>query len=134
VRASLTLFLVIIMLALTGCGKVPPDSEPSIEKIELIKESSEDQTDIITTYTEESSIQVIVEAIKSSTKLPGILDVAKPQYMLKLYYKNGTTQTYLLWISKSDAGYNGMIMNVEDTHVGYALNKDSAKALFKLIK
>ena len=95
-KTALTLFLVIIMLALTGCGEVPPDSETSVEKIELIEESSEGQTDIIATYTEENSIQVIVEAINSSTKQPAILDVVKPQYMLKLYYKNGNTQTYFL--------------------------------------
>ncbi len=107
-----------------------------VEKIELLNVEgfTQNNASVLKTFTEKEQLQAIIEAIETSDKMSGILNVIEPDYGLNLYYKDGETITYYLWLSKEGAKYYGMIMDTEDTHTGFTLKESSAKILHELIQ
>ncbi|MDW7650303.1 MAG: hypothetical protein SCK29_08910 [Bacillota bacterium] len=132
-KSTVLFFVVIALIVFTGCQKAP--SAGSVQKIELLQIDGFTQTDsvVLATFTEQDEIQPIVKAIETSTKIDGILDVTAPSFGLKLYDTNDAVKTYYLWVGQ-DTRYNGMIMDVEDTHTGYTLTEEAAEMLFTLIQ
>ena len=136
-KPAVLLLIVLVFTVLTGCQANQPAATASdVEKIELLDVEGFTTTNprILKTFNEPAQIEAILEAIENSEEIDGILDVSEPDYGLKLYYKNGETPIYFLWLEKSGANYYGMIMDADESHTGYTLTGNSAKILHNLIK
>jgi hypothetical protein len=69
-------------------------------------------------------IKKIEEAISGAEKVPGIVNIADPEYRIELEDKD-----YFLWIN----GRSGTIMDNEDTNTIHSLSKSSIKLFNNLI-
>jgi len=134
-KPVLLVVIVFLLIGLSGCQKTPAvGSVQDVKKIEILQgEGFHENKPVVKTFSGEEQIAAIVKAIKTSTKMDGILDVTEPPYTLKLYYENDEIKTYHLWVEKSGINYYSMIMDVEDTHIGYKLTEESVKVLLELI-
>jgi hypothetical protein len=83
------------------------------------------------TFYKEKEIKIAQDAIQSAEKIQGILDVAKSNFEFSLIDSKGNKETFFLWLRKEDNG--GMIMNVQDTHTGYTLQKTDVAKLKELL-
>ncbi|MCW3490470.1 M56 family metallopeptidase [Dethiobacter alkaliphilus] len=68
---------------------------------------------------------IFFKAVNDAEKIPGTLNVTKPQYRFRI-----DDESYFLWISEE----GGMIMNLKDTNTGYSLTSSSAKEIYEFIK
>ncbi|MFC4184441.1 hypothetical protein [Saccharococcus thermophilus] len=70
-------------------------------------------------YGQENAVelQTFVDAIKKAKKVNSIVDVVKPDFLLKIAFENKTTSKHYLWLSSD----SGSIINKEDTHTIYTL-------------
>lgn len=68
---------------------------------------------------------------KESEKIPGILDVAPSDYILKIYRNNKSVQTVDLWINKDSI--RGMYIYRDNTETGYTISKMDTDKLKKII-
>ena len=135
-KPILLVVIFFILIGVSGCQNAPAvGSAQDVNQIEILQgEGFQENKPVVKTFSGEEQIEAIVKAIKASAKMDGALDVTEPPYALKLYYENGETKTYHLWVEKSGINYYGMIMDVEDTHTGYKLTEESVKVLLELIE
>ncbi|MCL6458894.1 MAG: DUF4362 domain-containing protein [Gorillibacterium sp.] len=76
-------------------------------------------------------VHAFVEAIKTATKIQGILDIREPDYDVVIN-QNGTHQSIHLWLEQNIA--SGMFTYISDTGTGYNLTKESTTQLLNLIQ
>jgi len=77
------------------------------------------------------TIERIARAIREAEKQPGIVDIAAPEYDVRLTYRDGSTEAFHLWL---DARYeHATIMDVRDTHYIYRVSAESTKDLLEII-
>jgi hypothetical protein len=126
-KGFIILSLIICSILFSGCPIKSETKEATQETQEKLKVTGE----INKTFYQEKEIKIARDAIKSAEKIPGILDVAKSNFEISLIDSKGNKETYFLWLRKEDNG--GMIMNIEDTHTGYTLQKTDVAKLKKLI-
>lgn len=69
--------------------------------------------------------------IKESQRLPGILNVASPDYILEIHDFNKDMQTVFLWIRKDSI--QGMYMYKNDTEKGYVISETKTEKLKKIV-
>lgn len=72
----------------------------------------------------EDDLSSFIQAVKDSTKVPGIVNMAAPQFTFSLDDEN-----YALWITK-DAG---SLMKTTDTHTIYKLSDHSVSAIYQIL-
>lgn len=70
------------------------------------------------------TINMIKEAVSNSEKQPGIVDMADPEFKIKI-----GEETYFLWVDEK----SGTIMNTKDTHTIYSLSVSSIKQINNII-
>jgi organic radical activating enzyme len=106
-------------------GTVPKrNTQEILEKLKVTGEVNK-------TFYKEKEIKIARDAIQSAEKIPGILNVAKSNFEISLIDTKGNKETFFLWLRKEDNG--GMIMNIEDTHTGYTLQKTDVAKLKELL-
>ncbi|MDG5788569.1 hypothetical protein QA612_13870 [Evansella sp. AB-P1] len=86
---------------------------------------------IIKSFHEKEYIAVIIDAINSSTRLKGDVDMGFGDYNLTLHFKENEKRVFHLWIS--DDSVAGNIMDIEETETLYRLTKKSTAYLKELI-
>jgi len=82
-------------------------------------------------YTDQSRIEAIAHAINTAEQLAGILNTAAPDYVVTIT-RQIEKHTFNLWISGNNE--QGMIMDVQDTHKGYALTPEATNKLLQIIQ
>jgi hypothetical protein len=100
------------------------NTQETLEKLKVTGEVNK-------TFYKEKEINIARDAIQSAEKIQGILDVAKSNFEISLIDSKGNKETFFLWLRKEDNG--GMIMNVQDTHTGYTLQKRDVAKLKELL-
>lgn len=70
-------------------------------------------------------VDVLTKAVKNAVKVPGIVNMANPQYKFSL-----GDQVYRLWIDD----VSGVIMNTEDTTTIYSLTETSLIEVKELVE
>jgi hypothetical protein len=100
------------------------NTQETLEKLKVTGEVNK-------TFYKEKEIKIARDAIQSAEKIPGILDVAKNNFEISLIDSKGNKQTFFLWLRRKDNG--GMLMNIEDTHTGYTLQKTDVAKLKELL-
>lgn len=133
----LILFTVLTaLLALVGCQAQPQGLEGNLESPQSAKDEvvfykmnsfSEVDEESKVTYTDSTTYQVFQMAVKKAKKLPGVVDVASPQYGFELDHKS-----YFLWLDEGRK--TGSLMHAEDTHYLYHLSEDSLQPLYDLVR
>lgn len=115
----LSILFIIIGLLLVGCSqkeqnetRSPVGKSNSGSKMELL--------DLKGNY----EIAIFNTAVSDSTKEPGIVNMANPQYQFSL-----DEESYFLWITVD----NGTIMSTTDTHTIYSLSTSSIKEVYEFV-
>ena len=114
-KKFLLLLVVVIALIVSACS-----SGQQVESVTMYKMTSFSDADLdsVKEITDPDEIATIQAAIKNAVKQPGIVNMADPEFMIE-----AGEQSYYLWIEEE----TGTIMNVEDTHTIYSLEKKNAK-------
>lgn len=116
-KISLLVLLVLVTLGIVGC-----QGEEAAEKITIYDlQNSPGMLQI----EDEETISDIEEAINTAMKMPGIVDMADPEYRIEL-----GEQTYFLWLDE----VSGTIMNTVDTHTIYTLKDRHVPQLYEIIQ
>ncbi|WHY85735.1 hypothetical protein QNH39_24535 [Neobacillus novalis] len=113
------LFLPFVLLfVLIGCSK----SSDNTEKVNVYKMVSFSLTekDSLITFSDSKVIKVFIDAFNNAKRVPGVVDVAEPEYKVELGDKK-----YFLWIRQE----SGTIMNLNDRNTVYTLSKSSVKTI-----
>ncbi|QJC50787.1 DUF4362 domain-containing protein [Paenibacillus albicereus] len=87
-------------------------------------------------FEEGGQVRAFEEAIRSSERIEGILDVAEPDFDLVLQSEGGARKAYHLWLPLGGAkteGMKGMAMEAANTHTGYTISATAAKQLAELV-
>ena len=134
-RRILLCFAVLIMfVSISGCLA---DRSVTLDGKEVIQVNISDfegfgyvNPDTTTVFADNNSMSIFLKAIGSANRIEGILDVAYAHYNFNVIFKDGSNKGYHLWLYEE----SGMIMEVNDTHIGYELSEDSVDALNRLIK
>lgn len=78
------------------------------------------------------AIQIFETAIISAVKQDGIVNMASPEYDLKVEYSDGSTQGFHLWLGEE--GQNSTLMYIEDSHTIYSTPSDMTSKLSGLLQ
>ncbi|MBU3143869.1 hypothetical protein [Clostridium sp. CF012] len=118
----------------TACSS--PNEPNNITKYQRIdiytaKDFSKEINTPILSINDEKTLKEISTIISNSEKMPGILDVASPEYIFEIYDFNKSIQTVYLWIGKDSS--KGMYMYKDNTETGYSISKDNTQKLRKII-
>lgn len=113
----LVLFLFLISFSLSGCQQ----HSESLKTITIEPMESNSETLVIE---DTETIEMIKEAVSNSQKQPGIVDMADPEFKIKI-----GEETYFLWADEK----SGTIMNTKDTHTIYSLSVSSIKQINNII-
>ncbi|WP_052646923.1 hypothetical protein [Paenibacillus terrae] len=143
-RKNGILFLIIVLLLITACSsnaeKVAiSQSGKGQEKIivyKLQKDATlQQQTkkDVIATFNDTSDTMIFINAIKESEKISGIVNMDSPNYEVT-FQKDGTKDSYYLWINNNDPTSNAMYVNKDDTHTAYKISVNSTNSINKLLE
>lgn len=108
----------VLLFVLTACSNVD-NSQKEVTKVKSItiqemisfKEAKRNSTKKISNI---DDVKKIVDAFSHAFQEPGIVDMADPEYKVKIGKKS-----YYLWFSAD--GASAAIMNVEDTHTIYTM-------------
>lgn len=126
-KAISALVLILICLSLAACSKENMESTDSKvqvkypEKITITQMADANLKKIV--LTDKVDIENFYKEMKSAYQLPGIFDMAKPQYRILM-----GDELYFLWLSTAD-GTSGTIMNSDDTHTIFSLSESLTKEL-----
>jgi hypothetical protein len=114
----MVLSILLLSIGLFGCqqnNKVKVDNTPSntenLEKVTLYPMETNSEEVVIS---DRETIKTIIEAVDSAEKLSGIVNMANPEFKIKIGEKE-----YFLWIDEK----SGTIMNTEDTHTIYSISE-----------
>lgn len=126
--------LLMITLILGGCQN---EAKLNGEKImnASVSEVGEDWDDIGAELvhfksSDQEELTTFMQAIKKSRKNPGIVDVAKAEYLLTLELQDGSQAHYYLWLEQD----YGAIMDRKDTNTLYSLKPSVLQKLNTYIK
>ena len=105
--------IIIIVLLSVGCSQ----KEQNETSDPVAKSNSGSKMEYLD-LKETNEIAIFNTAVSDSTKEPGIVNMANPQYKFSL-----GEELYFLWITVD----NGTIMSTKDTHTIYSLSSSSIK-------
>ncbi|WP_179032013.1 hypothetical protein [Paenibacillus kribbensis] len=142
-RKSRILFLTIVLLLITTYS--------SIAEKEVIAQSAKEQEtlivyklqkgttlqqltkkDILATFKDKTDTKTFINAMNTSEKISGIINIASPNYELT-FHKDETEESYYLWINPNDSTSNAMYINKKVPHTAYKLSVNSTNSIKKLL-
>lgn len=122
-KKQIILFFIVLVMALlvSACG-----SDKQVETITLYKMNSFSEADLDSKVkiNDSDEIGVMKTAIKKAIKRPGISDVVDPDFTIEI-----GEDSYYLWIQED----SGNIMNVDDTHTLYTLQKQNVREVYGIV-
>ncbi|MBO0587867.1 hypothetical protein [Sporosarcina sp. E16_8] len=116
---KLSILFIIIGLLLVGCSQK--------EQIETSSPVGKSNSGLKMEHLDlkgKNEIATFNTAVRDSTKQPGIVNMANPQYQFSL-----GEDSYFLWSTVD----NGTIMNTKDTHTIYSLSSSSIKEVNEFV-
>lgn len=143
-------FLLILLLAgavLFGCQpaeeiikaeETPIETEPlqsesliDIGQLEKVEAAETKGVDAVI-YEDANDLAAFDDIFSSAEKEPGIVNMATPEFYLKVINNEGKKQYLYGWIG--DEGEQASLMREDDTHTVYSLSAEMAEKLVALIK
>jgi hypothetical protein len=124
-----TLFIIITISVLTYLSS----SDTAYKKIDIYtaKDFNKAVDTPIISINDKKTLKEISTILKKSEQLPGLLDVAYPDYILEALSFNDSMETVYLWIRKDSV--NGMLMYKNNTETGYSISKTNTEKLKKIV-
>lgn len=113
----LSFFVVLLAVGLVGCQE--GETTEKITIIDLEKDLGKLE------LKDGKTMKSIEEAINTAKKVPGIVNMADPEYKLEL-----GERTYFLWLDEK----SGTIMDTVDTHTISTLSDHDVKQFYGLIQ
>lgn len=118
--------LTLLAVTLSACqlketNKLPNASLKQVS-ISNSKEFGRVNTDFFKGYEDKETLDKIKKALSNAVKAEGVVDMAEPEYDLKVVDTAGNEQGYHLWVGEK--GQVSTLMNVEDTHTIYTIPEE----------
>ena len=130
------LLLSLISVVLIGCQSKDRNgfSEVNIMQVSISKSSGfgKVNSNFFIVYEDKETLDIFNNAISNAVKRDGIVDMAEPEFDLKVLYIDGNKQGYHLWVGEK--GQKSTLMNVNDTHTIYAISEEITNQLVDTIK
>ncbi|MFC5463481.1 hypothetical protein [Lederbergia graminis] len=118
--------VLVFIIGIIGCQQQSSKMNSSnSEKVVNVTIVRFDQQAELNVSDEVRKVNTILHAIKQAKKHPGIVNMEKPEYKIKI-----DNETYFLWVDENSAS----IMNLNDNHSLYTLTESSAKELKEIIE
>ncbi len=118
--------LTILSVTLSACQLKKTHQLPSASlkqvSISNSKEFGRVNTDFFKGYEDKETLDKIKKALSNAVKAEGVVDMAEPEYDLKVVDTAGNEQGYHLWVGEK--GQVSTLMNVEDTHTIYTIPEE----------
>lgn len=145
-KIMLLLFLILIFGFLAGCQpennnakaeettseSEPKESEGLLIETELAKvELSETKGIDPIVYEEPDELELFIDIFASAIREPGIVNMAAPEFYLKVTLEDGDIQYLNLWLG--DEEETASLMNAGETHTLYTVTPDKKRELVELI-
>ncbi|MFS0861070.1 hypothetical protein [Fredinandcohnia sp. 179-A 10B2 NHS] len=92
---------------------------------------SESNRSSLTASENEDFIESFKTILSSAVKMPGIANMADPEYFIEVVYKNESKQRYNLWIGH--IGEKSTLMKSDETHTIYTLSDEMTDKLISLV-
>ncbi|WP_058308184.1 hypothetical protein [Gracilibacillus massiliensis] len=74
------------------------------------------------------AIEIITKAITTAEKQAGSVDMAEPEYDMRVFYDHGKKHDFHLWIEEETT-----LMELENTETTYSISPEMTKTLHNLI-
>lgn len=118
--------LTLLAVTLSACqlketNKLPNASLKQVS-ISNSKEFGKVNTDFFKGYEDKETLDRIKKALSNTVKAEGVVDMAEPEFDLKVVDTAGNEQGYNLWVGEK--GQVSTLMNVEDTHTIYTIPEE----------
>ena len=118
--------LTILSVTLSACQLKKTHQLPSASlkqvSISNSKEFGRVNTDFFKGYEDKETLDKIKKALSNAVKAEGVVDMAEPEFDLKVVDTAGNEQGYHLWVGEK--GQVSTLMNVEDTHTIYTIPEE----------
>jgi len=118
--------VIVFIIGILGCqqqsSKINSSNSEKVVNVTIVRF---DQQAELNVSDEVRKVNTILHAIKQAKKHPGIVNVEKPEYKIKI-----DNETYFLWVDENSVS----IMNLNDNHSLYTLTESSAKELKEVIE
>lgn len=118
--------VIVFIIGILGCqqqsSKINSSNSEKVVNVTIVRF---DQQAELNVSDEVRKVNTILHAIKQAKKHPGIVNVEKPEYKIKI-----DNETYFLWVDENSVS----IMNLNDNHSLYTLTESSAKELKEIIE
>jgi hypothetical protein len=132
-KITWTIIIVVILTGLSGAVYVSLNSPDPVKAYVYQSENFTIKgSSPIFTFTDKNDLIVFDNSIKTAKKLNGILNVAAPEYIVRLSYSNNNTKSICLWLSE-DTAHTTLYTDKNDTHTGYIISSKYTKLLKALI-
>lgn len=125
-------FILFLFIVIAGCSRVDQVNVIKVDDSELgqveVNEMDDSWNSILDTqvsFTNEEEINLFTTALRKMSRLPGVVDVSSPDFLIEL-----DDHQYYLWISED----SGSIMDPDDTNTLYRMDIRSAKEIYELFK
>ncbi|WP_332651420.1 hypothetical protein [Lysinibacillus sp. 54212] len=82
-------------------------------------------------YEDKASLQVFQNVITNAEKVAGFVDVAEPEFDIKIEYENGQTQNFHLWLNEK--GQKSTIMKTNNTESIYSISEELTEHFIELV-
>ncbi|GIO26556.1 hypothetical protein [Ornithinibacillus bavariensis] len=83
-------------------------------------------------YDDTSTLSFFEKLTTSAEKVPGIVNMAEPEFDLLITDVDGSTEGYHLWIGAE--GGKSTLMNITDTHTIYSISEDLTSSLREFVQ
>ncbi|MFC4409055.1 hypothetical protein ACFOZY_01255 [Chungangia koreensis] len=122
--------LLLLFLLLAGCSQMEGVDVLKVDRVKQVmmyevNDSWNQIDDSHITFTDQVVVDDFVKALHKLVRLPGVVDIAAPDYLIDL---NG--EQFYLWIDEN----GGSIMDPEDTNTLYRLEEASVKEIYERLK
>ncbi|MCM3601029.1 hypothetical protein M3175_09825 [Robertmurraya korlensis] len=84
------------------------------------------------TFSDQKSLEAFHDIFSSAGKEPGIVNMADPEFYLKVNYDNENHQDFYVWIGEK--GQRSTFMKTEDTHTIYTVSEEKTDHLIELVQ
>lgn len=124
-----SVLFVVIFFGLSACSSNFDIDEAEVDevKISFFKDFGSVNEDYHMTLQENEEIKAFVNAINTSKRIKGSVDIPEGDYDLHLIFNDSTLEGFHIWISEESS--TGTIMNIKDTEAAYKLTKKSTNII-----
>lgn len=124
-----SVLFVVIFFGMSACSSTFDIDEVDVEevKVSFFKDFGSINEDYHMTLQEIEEIKAFVNAINTSKRIKGSVDMPEGDYDIHLIFYDNTLEGFHIWISEESS--NGTIMNIKDTEAAYRLTKKSTNII-----